>query len=369
MRPMWSTQLLAALVVAVPLSAQTPAPAAPPAGGPPPAPKNLKVLTGASREELIRTMQLMSASLGVRCDFCHVEKDGELDFPNDSKEEKDTAREMIQMTQQVNKTTFEGRPAVSCYTCHQGSPHPVSILPLPVSMPPMTRPAATPNAAPGAPNAAPEAKPATPTAEAVISGYLKSMPSKTARVLRGNAVTARGAMPIEVVQSGDRMLVTIKGAQGETQQYSDGKSGWVRDAKGTHAMSPMEIARFNDATRALALPKLDPKAEGLRANTRKEKVGDRELIRVDRKISDDLYERYYFDPATNALVRSMRIISTPVGRTPQQVDYNDYRDVNGMRVPFSVRSSSADARNDVERKFDVIEYPEKVDESRFVMPK
>lgn len=361
-------RIVAVALAALPLFAQAPPPAAPPAGGPPPAPKNLKVLTGLSREELIRTMQLMSTSIGARCDFCHVEKDGELDFPNDAKEEKDTAREMIQMTQLINKTTFEGRPAVSCYTCHQGSPHPTSILPLPAKMPPVTRPEA-PAPAPGTATApAPDAKPSTPTAEAVISAYLKSMPSRSTRVMRGNAVTQRGTTPVEILQSGNRMLVTVKAPQGETQQFSDGKSGWVRDAKGTHAMSAAELARFNDATRALALPRLDPKAEGLRPNTRMEKVGDRELIRVDRKVSDDLYERYYFDPATNALVRSMRIISTPVGRTPQQVDYTDYRDVNGVRVPFSVRTSSADVRNDVERKFDVVEYPEKVDESRFVMP-
>src|SRR5271165_5210748 len=35
--------------------------------------KNLQVLKNISPEQLIPTMQFISASLGVQCDFCHVE--------------------------------------------------------------------------------------------------------------------------------------------------------------------------------------------------------------------------------------------------------------------------------------------------------
>src|SRR5712691_4604000 len=88
--------------------------------------KNIKVLTGLPQSQLIPAMNFMSASLGVRCNYCHVNKDGKWDFVSDEKPEKASAREMIKMVINVNKTTFKGNPAVSCYTCHRGRTSPVS---------------------------------------------------------------------------------------------------------------------------------------------------------------------------------------------------------------------------------------------------
>jgi photosynthetic reaction center cytochrome c subunit len=94
--------------------------------------KNIKVLTGLPQSQLIPAMNFMSASLGVRCNYCHVNKDGKWDFVSDEKPEKATAREMIKMVLNVNKTTFKGNPSVSCYTCHRGRTSPVGVPPLPL---------------------------------------------------------------------------------------------------------------------------------------------------------------------------------------------------------------------------------------------
>src|SRR4051812_1187669 len=61
--------------------------------------KNIQVLTGLPASQLIPVMNYMGSSLGVKCTFCHVNKDGNWDFPSDEKPEKSTAREMIKMVQ------------------------------------------------------------------------------------------------------------------------------------------------------------------------------------------------------------------------------------------------------------------------------
>src|SRR5438552_3991866 len=67
--------------------------------------KNLKVLNGIPQAQLIPMMNFFVASLGVRCNFCQVNNAGQWDYPADTKPEKSTAREMIAMTLNVNKTT------------------------------------------------------------------------------------------------------------------------------------------------------------------------------------------------------------------------------------------------------------------------
>ncbi len=73
-------------------------------------------------------MQFITASLGVECDFCHVSSSpGKFEFDKDDKDEKKTAREMMQMMFAINQNNFDGKREVSCNTCHRGSPHPQAI--------------------------------------------------------------------------------------------------------------------------------------------------------------------------------------------------------------------------------------------------
>ena len=86
--------------------------------------KNIKVLNDMPADQLGKVMNLMSASLGVNCNYCHVEND----FAKDGKEEKESARQMITMTLGLNKNFFDNRPEISCNTCHQGHTHPQSAI-------------------------------------------------------------------------------------------------------------------------------------------------------------------------------------------------------------------------------------------------
>jgi hypothetical protein len=140
--------------VATAQTAPTAAPPSSPAG--PPGFKNLKVFPAdISRQELLSNMRFFAQSLGVRCTFCHVGVEGQppstYDFASDAKKEKLIARKMLLMVQRINTQDFGvqmGAPnaKVSCFTCHRGSPHPLTApLPGPPGTPPAASAPATPH--------------------------------------------------------------------------------------------------------------------------------------------------------------------------------------------------------------------------------
>jgi hypothetical protein len=99
--------------------------------------KNLKVLPKKiSHDDMEKVMHHYNASLGVKCNFCHVrnEETKKLDFASDAKEEKVIARSMMKMTNKLNIKNFGGKKEhfnqavmeVSCQTCHRGKAHPDS---------------------------------------------------------------------------------------------------------------------------------------------------------------------------------------------------------------------------------------------------
>ena len=100
-----------------------------------PAPKNLKVLPkNIPHRQLDSVMRSYNVALGVKCNYCHARtEDGKhLDFASDAKHEKEMARNMIRMTEKLNKKYFEhtntehgvSMMAVSCYSCHHGEQEP-----------------------------------------------------------------------------------------------------------------------------------------------------------------------------------------------------------------------------------------------------
>ena len=118
------------VVLAVVLSAAVGMPAA--AQFPPDHPKNLKVLPmDIPVRALLDTMRNFTGALGVRCNFCHVGKEGEpltsYDFAADDKPEKAKARVMMRMVKAIDGEYLTQLPthsqppvAVTCMTCHRG---------------------------------------------------------------------------------------------------------------------------------------------------------------------------------------------------------------------------------------------------------
>jgi photosynthetic reaction center cytochrome c subunit len=44
--------------------------------------------------------------------------------------------------------------------------------------------------------------------------------------------------------------------------------------------------------------------------------------------------RLYFDQQSGLLLRQMRFAETPLGRNPTQIDYADYKQINGVKIPY-----------------------------------
>jgi hypothetical protein len=134
-------------VFAVSTVAQAPQGPPPETGRPPrsyPTPTNLKALPKTlTGQQVHDIMEGWSGALGVHCDLCHA-KDGSkiapngrpaLKFEDDSKPDKDTARMMYTMTQDIKKNYIDSLettgPDVSCGTCHRGKKVPEAYVPPP----------------------------------------------------------------------------------------------------------------------------------------------------------------------------------------------------------------------------------------------
>jgi hypothetical protein len=104
----------------------TPEPTATPTA-PPQRATNLQVLPADTpRAEVEAFMRReVAPGLGVTCDFCHVEGD----YASDANGHKLIARDMLRMQVELNRSYFDGKGTVSCYTCHHGEKEPGATTP------------------------------------------------------------------------------------------------------------------------------------------------------------------------------------------------------------------------------------------------
>jgi hypothetical protein len=80
-------------------------------------------------------MHHFTNSLNVKCNFCHIRNDStkKWDYASDDNKHKQVAREMMEMTNELNdkyfdytgeKRTITTQLMVTCYTCHHGDKEP-----------------------------------------------------------------------------------------------------------------------------------------------------------------------------------------------------------------------------------------------------
>jgi len=345
--------------------------------------KNIQVLTGLPDSQLIPVMNFFAASLGRRCNFCHVNKNGQWDYPADDKPEKSRAREMIKMVLDVNKTTFQGNLEVSCYTCHRGRNQPLSLppLPLPLPSPPPRNPggpgpggAATPGGAPA--QASPSPSPALPSVDDILNKYVAAIGGQAAidklktRVMKGTYAGANGAeMPYEVIRSApDKGYGALTTPNGIIEQGFDGNAGWQKNQQGLREITGQALADLKISSQFFRDLKLKEQYSRMRVSG-KDKIGDREVYVIGATLPDKRGERLFFDAETGLLLRRIGYTRTMIGIIPEQTDFEDYREVEGVKFPFTVRVSSVDAGNPVStRKYTEIKLNVPVDDSKFKMP-
>ena len=187
--------------------------------------KNIQVLKGLPADQLIPSMQFISTSLGVECDFCHVEGA----FEKDDKQPKPVARKMIQMMFAINKDNFEGHREVTCNSCHRGSPHPAGIPAVAGEEPsPAEREHASAEPAPSSP----------PSADPIIEKYLaavggaEALQKISSRVEKGSAIMGGHPLPIEIfAQAPYKRLSVTHLPEGDIITAYDGQSGWLGNPK------------------------------------------------------------------------------------------------------------------------------------------
>jgi len=324
--------------------------------------KNIQVLTGLPASQLIPVMNYMGSSLGVKCTYCHVRKDEKWDFVSDEKPEKGTAREMIKMVQGINKGSFKGNPAIGCFTCHRGSSSPVRVPQLPIAAP-------TPFAESA--EAAGTAKEAPPTAEQILAKYTEALGGSVAieklktRSTKGSLtmIASGETMSYEAYQSAPNKIYTILNTpkQGVIERGSNGQTAWEKSSRG---LRDVEVnarqSLFSDIKLGGQFTRIGYGG--------KEKIDGKDVYLLRGIGVDGKGERLYFDAQTGLLVRRITSTTTVVGLIPEQVDYDDYRDVNGLKVPFTIRFTSVDSFSNWTRKLTEIKLNAPVDETKFNKP-
>jgi len=303
--------------------------------------KNIQALKGMPAEQVIPSMQFIAASLGVECEYCHVAHANE----KDDKKAKVTARKMINMMMAINKENFEGHREVTCYSCHRGAAEPVGT---PIITDEEAGPRAEEGKTPG------DAKVSLPAAEELLGKYLAAMgggealQNITSRVQKGT-LTAFGGQhfSVEVYSKGPDKRVSIMHMQnGDSVTAFDGKQGWLSVPGRVHMMSAAE----NDAARIDAdlyfAARMKTLYQKFSVNSG-EKIDGHETYLVIGRSEGRPPLRLYLDKESGFLLRLVRYAETPLGRNPTQIDYADYRDVNGIKLPFRITYAWLDGRDSI----------------------
>jgi photosynthetic reaction center cytochrome c subunit len=333
--------------------------------------KNIQVLKGMPESQLLPVMNLMSASLGVRCNFCHIAENGK--YQLDDKPPKQTARRMIQMTLDINKASFKGQTEVTCNTCHRGSTRPVA-LPAFAQAAPENTPRAE---APG--NAAEK----RPTVDDVFNKYLQAVGGKAAldkvqtrvsevSVQRPPAVNPSGKPSvIQFYQKApNKVLAVVTAPDGTvTNQGFNGTIGWIKTPTEQREMTAAEFAQAKQQSELHKEATLKDQFSNLRVGG-KQKVNDRDAWVLVGTNTSGKRERLFFDAETGLLLRRVVLNQTILGLDPIQTDYLDYREVDGVKLPFAIQVSSLDYFHNAQtRTFSQIKQNVPVDDSKFEPPK
>jgi cytochrome c5 len=272
--------------------------------------KNIKVLTGVPSSQLIPVMTVMANSLGVTCAYCH-----ETEFASDAKPAKEAGRRMIRLTRAINDTHYGGKVVVTCNTCHNGQ----------VST------AALPRVADAGWNKPPTVKlqPALPDAEELFARYVRAWGTAEARAAVRNRLGAGVAS--------------------------------ARSGRGDPRSAPFELYQELPERKELKMElPYPPEADrefihqffnyaGIReryasvATVAADEVRGRAAWVVEATPKDGgMVERLWFDAASGVLLRRHRERPTLVGPLPEEYDFDDYRTVDGVAVPFLLQWSRAD---------------------------
>jgi photosynthetic reaction center cytochrome c subunit len=308
--------------------------------------KNVQVLKGIPVDEFMNTMGVFSAALGMSCEDCHASNDAKWEnYALDTSPKKRMARRMVQMVTTINKDNFGGRQMVTCWSCHRGSDHP-KITPDLSTL--YNRPDEPDDTIAPAPNAQ--------SADEILDKYIRALGgaqrvgSLTSFIAKGTTVgygpegTPR---PVEIYAKAPNQRMTIIRTQnGDSTTVYNGTAGWI-----AAPLRPVPVLPISGS--ALEGIKLDAELAfpaRIKQILGKWRVGfpvtidDKEAQVVQGTAPGGSLATLYFDGESGLLIRFLRYSDSVVGRTPTQIDYSDYRDVAGVKMPFRFTVSWLDGK-------------------------
>ncbi|MEO6051672.1 MAG: c-type cytochrome, partial [Pyrinomonadaceae bacterium] len=288
--------------------------------------KSIKVLNDMPAEQMGKVMNMISASLGVNCGFCHASNDG--DYEKEGFEHKDTARTMMKMTFDLNKANFNGRPEINCNTCHHGISHPQPSFPLTSAKPVEERPKQ------------PEKKPAV---EDILAKYEKALGGKekiakiTSREVRASRVEPDGktSEPEEIFQKENRLSAKTTYGKYVVTEIFDGKSVLKYGGNEKIELKPDESEQIQREAQLFFNVNLQMIYNKLEFRFL-DRIDGHEVNMLLATTADNKRERLYFDAISGLLVRRVASSPTIFGNHVFQVDYQDYRDFDGVKLPTTI---------------------------------
>jgi tetratricopeptide (TPR) repeat protein len=325
--------------------------------------KNIKVLQGVSADRIIPTMRFITSSLGVGCNYCHVEGH----FEDDAKKPKQIARSMMQMMAAINQNNFEGARQVTCYSCHRGEPRPLAV-PLIAGEVPAPREADA-----GIPKEGLASD--LPTAGQLIDNFIQALGGASAlekistRVESGSAHVEGKSIRVELFDKGpDKRLFIQHTPAGDSVTAVDGNAGWVsvpgrptRDISGPD----LDAIRMDaDLQFALHIKNFFP---DLRVQY-PEIINGREAYAVTGIREGHAPWKFFFDSQTGLLVRLVRYADSPLGLDPTQIDYGDYRSADGVQTPFFWTIAGSGNEASVQIQMEDIRQNVPIDDAQFQIP-
>ena len=297
--------------------------------------KTVVLLRGIPVDTFFEAMGMFASAMGNDCTFCHASN---AYFDKNAFAEPtpriQRARQMIVMMNGINKQYFGGQPRVTCFTCHGGSQSPKKEPDLALQYGP---PVEDPNAMDF---------PADPrfSADQVFDKYLQAL-GGTDRIAKLSSFVAKGIysgfdtafekVPVEIFgRAPAQQAMIVHMFNGNSARTFDGRNGWMA---GPDTPLPLVTLTGGNLDRARLEATLSFPA-GIRQAFSQWRVGrtaidDREVQIVQGLTAGQPAANFYFDES-GLLVRMVRWTATPVGSVPTQIDYSDYREVAGVKVPF-----------------------------------
>jgi hypothetical protein len=143
------------------------------------------------------------------------------------------------------------------------------------------------------------------------------------------------SLPIDIYakEPDKRISFTHMGDEDSVTAF-DGHEGWLgmpgRPAREMHGSEVDAASMDADLHFSIHLKPMfsEMKLQGT------EKVGDREAYVVLGAREGKTPIRLFFDEQSGLLLRLVRFGDSALGWLPTQIDYEDYRDVNGVKMPY-----------------------------------